>query len=67
MTVFWISLTLLLLLLRSSLKWLSYYCTVRGLLYFMELEYGAMPQPEKIKELRELALRRTLQEFFHLI
>lgn len=45
-------------------KWFVYYCTVRGLLYYLEMEYSDMPDEKKAKELTYMAIERTIKEFF---
>lgn len=45
-------------------KWFVYYCTVRGLLYYLEMEHSDMPDEKKVKELTYMAIERTIKEFF---
>lgn len=45
-------------------KWFVYYCTVRGLLYYLKMEYSDMPDEKKAKELTYMAIERTIKEFF---
>lgn len=47
-------------------KWFIYYCAGRGLLYYLAIKYDDMPNENKMKELTEMAVKRTIKEFFRL-
>ncbi|WP_338630448.1 hypothetical protein [Clostridium baratii] len=55
---------LILGLLVSLFKWFRYFCGVRGLLYYLGMKYNDMPSDEKTKELTNMAMERTIKEFF---
>lgn len=57
-----IVLLLSVLLLRAVDKWISYYATVLGLMYYLGDKHDDMLDAEKIRELRDFALRRRIQE-----
>lgn len=42
----------------------SYYCAVRGLLYYLAIKHDDMLSESKMKELTSMAINRTLKEFF---
>ncbi|WEV23404.1 hypothetical protein [Clostridium perfringens] len=48
----------------ATYKWFVYYCAVRGLLYYLEIEHSDMPDEKKAKELTNMAIERTIKEFF---
>ena len=54
-----------LMLLLSLIKQFTYYCSVRGLLYYLGTKYRDMPNEEKMKELTLMASDRVIKEFFH--
>lgn len=56
--------TLILALGVATYKWFIYYCVVRGLLYYLEIEHSDMPDEKKAKELTNMAIERTIKEFF---
>lgn len=57
---------LIILLVISLAKQFTFYCATRGLLYYLETKYNDMPNDKKAKELTEMAMERTMKEFFHL-
>ena len=57
-----IVLLLSVLLLRAVDKWISYYATAVGLAYYLADKHDDMLDAEKIRELRDYALRRRIQE-----
>ncbi len=59
-----VCLILLALLLRALDKWIGYYGTTRGLLYYLGVAHNDLLSVEKIKELRDAALQRSIREFF---
>lgn len=59
-----ISILLLILTINALIKWFIYYCTVRGLLYYLGDRYSDMLNVEKVKELTSMAVKRTIKEFF---
>ncbi|WP_338631501.1 hypothetical protein [Clostridium baratii] len=60
-----IILILLILALSVALfEWFRYFCGVRGLLYYLGMKYNDMPSEEKAKELTNMAMERTIKEFF---
>lgn len=62
----WIAIVALALLsLLSISKWFIYYNAARGLWYYLGTKYNDMPNAEKAKELRDMAARQTIKEFFH--
>lgn len=62
----WIAIVALALLsLLSISKWFIYYNAARGFLYYLGTKYNDMPNTEKAKELRDMATRQTIKEFFH--
>ncbi|MDU4320879.1 MAG: hypothetical protein E7I47_16415 [Clostridium sp.] len=56
-------LILIIALIIAIYKWFIYYCTVRGLLYYLGDRYSDMPNFEKVKELTIMAVERTIKEF----
>lgn len=62
MLILFIVLALVLVIAIS--KWFVYYCAIRGLLYYLEVEYSEMPDEKKVKELTNMAIERTIKEFF---
>ena len=57
-----ILLLLSILLLRAVDKWISYYVTVLGLVYYLGDKHDDILDAEKIRELRDFALRHEIQE-----
>ncbi|WP_027638633.1 hypothetical protein [Clostridium cadaveris] len=57
---------LIVALIIASFQWFSYYCSVRGLLYYLAIKHDDMPNESKMKELTEMAIKRTIKEFFGL-
>lgn len=59
-------LTILLIMLTIYLlvMYFTYYCAVRGLLYYLATKHSDMPSAEKTKELALMAMKRTIKEFF---
>lgn len=55
---------LIVVLIIAISKWFVYYCAVRGLLYYLEMEHSDMPDEKKAKELTHMAIERTIKEFF---
>lgn len=55
---------LILVVIRTTYKRFVYYCAVKGLLYYLEIEYSDMPDEKKSKELTNMAMERTIKEFF---
>ena len=50
------------LLLYAVAKWIGYYATVLGLMYYMGEKHADMMDAEKIRELRDYALQRRIRE-----
>ena len=59
-------LLLIVFLIISLIRQFTYFCATRGLLYYLGTEYGDMPDDKKAKELTQMAMERTIKEFFHL-
>ena len=55
---------LILLIGYLLLRCFSYYCTVRGLLYYLATKYSDILTEHKAKELTHMAMERTIKEFF---
>lgn len=55
---------LLIVTIISAFQWFSYYCATRGLLYYLAIKHKDMPNENKMKELTEMAIKRTIKEFF---
>lgn len=62
MLILFIVLALVLVIAIS--KWFVYYCAIRGLLYYLKVEYSEMPDEKKVTELTNMAIERTIKEFF---
>ncbi len=45
-------------------KWLSYYFATEGLLYYLATKYDDLLEIEKVRELQQTALRKTIQDWF---
>ena len=56
---------LVIALLVVGIKCFAYYCGVRGLLYYLEVTHNDMPNTEKTVELRNMAMDRTIKDFFN--
>lgn len=56
---------LVLALIIAISKWFVYYCALRGLLYYLEIEHSDMPNEKKVEELTYMAIQRTIKEFFN--
>ena len=59
-----INIGLLLCLLWVCHKWFIYYCSTRGLMYYLFSEHNDCLENEKTKELTSMAVERTIKEFF---
>ena len=59
-----INIGLLLCLLWACSKWFMYYCLTRGLLYYLADKHDDWLENEKAKELTNMAVERTIKEFF---
>ncbi|MCX0353455.1 hypothetical protein LI064_02820 [Clostridium perfringens] len=59
----WVIVLSLALIIAIS-KWFIYYCATRGLLYYLEMKHSDMPDEKKAKELTNMAIERTIKEFF---
>ena len=55
---------LILLIIYCLSKCFSYYCALRGTLYYLGMKYNDMPDDKKLKELTLKAMDRTINEFF---
>lgn len=53
---------LFVLLLYAVGKWISYYATVLGLIYYVGEKHNDMMDGEKLRELRDYALQRRIKE-----
>ena len=62
--IFIIVFLLILLVGYLSLRCFSYYCTVRGLLYYLGTKYSDTLTEHKAKALTHMAMERTIKEFF---
>lgn len=49
-------------LLWAVCKWISYYATVLGLIFYLADEHDDMLDAEKIRELRDYAMQRRIKE-----
>lgn len=59
----WVILLLIsILLLRAVCKWINCYATMLGLMYYLGDKYNDMMDGKKIRELRDYALQRRIQE-----
>lgn len=45
-------------------KWLSYYFATEGLLYYLATEHEELLNVDKVRELQQTALRKTIQDWF---
>lgn len=59
-----INIGLLFWLLWACSKWFLYYCSTRGLLYYLADKYNDWLDLKKAKELTNMAVERTIKEFF---
>lgn len=59
-------LLLIVFLIISLERQFTYFCATRGLLYYLGTKYDDMPDDKKAKELTQMAMERTIKEFFHL-
>ena len=60
-----IIIVLIVVIIALLIKAFNYYCTARGLLYYLGTKHKDMLEPEKAMELRDMAIDRTIKEFFH--
>lgn len=61
-----INLLLLVALIYASFQWVSCYCSVRGILYYLLTEYDDDFGNEKAQNAIKMAVERTLKEFFRM-
>ena len=59
-----IDITLVACLLWACAKWFAYYCSTRGLLYYLMDNQNDWLESKKTKELTHMAMKRTIGEFF---
>lgn len=54
------------LLIKTTLKWLAYSAAYTGLLHHIAITFGeyAVPNEEKLKEIRDYAIDRTVKDLF---
>lgn len=45
-------------------KWLAYYFATEGLLYYLATEHDELLDVDKVRELQQTALRKTIQDWF---
>lgn len=55
---------ILILLAYTSIKCFIYYCSLRGVLYYLGTKHNDILELEKVKELTYMAVNRIINEFF---
>lgn len=55
---------LIIALIYSLIRQFSFYCGLRGIIYYLITEYNDELNDKKIKELTSMAVKRTINELF---
>lgn len=58
------SIILIVIALVLAERAISYHCTVLGLIYYLGMKHNDVISAEKVKELRNYALERRVEELF---
>ena len=55
---------LIIFIIYLLVMYFTYYCAVRGLLYYLATKHSDILSGDKAKELTLMAMKRTIKEFF---
>ena len=55
---------LIIFIIYLLVMYFTYYCAVRGLLYYLAIKHSDILSGDKAKELTLMAMKRTIKEFF---
>lgn len=55
---------LIIFIIYLLVMYVTYYCAVRGLLYYLATKHSDILSGDKAKELTLMAMKRTIKEFF---
>ena len=61
-----LEIALIVILIRSLIKWFTFYASTVGLLNYISEKYGEMIDEKKAKEITISAGTRIVKDFFHL-